>query len=105
MKTIFGLYQLAAKDYNENVRILREDPETLSSLGIALVRDLQRDLRIKMNTIEECNDALGGTFIRREDDHGYIVKLYSQNPHTGCAAEFDFDSFEFVPVPYDIHAH
>ena len=105
MKTFFGLYQLAAKTYNENLRTLREDPESTQVLGAALLHDLQRDLRIKMNTIEECNDTLGGTFIRREDEHGYIVKLYSQNPHTGCAAEFDFDSFEFVPVPYDIPAH
>ena len=105
MKTIFGLYQLAAKTYNENLRTLREDPESTQLLGAALLHDLQRDLRIKMSTIEEVNDTLGGTFIRREDDHGYIVKLYSQNPHTGCAVEFDFDSFEFVPVPYDIHVH
>ena len=104
MKTIFGLYQQAAKDYNENLRTLQEDPEIVAMVGADLIHSLQNDLRLKMSTIEECNDALGGTFIRREDDHGYIVKLYSQNPHTCCAVEFDFDSFEFVPVPYDIHA-
>ena len=105
MKTIFGLYQLAAKTYNENMRTLREDPETTNSLGAALLHDLQRDLRIKMSTIEEVNDTLGGTFICVKDEYGYIKKIVSQTPHTGCAVEFDFDSFEFFPVPYDIYAH
>lgn len=105
MKTIFGLYQLAAKTYNENLHTLREDPESTSLLGAALLHDLQRDLRIKMSTIEEVNDTLGGTFIRTVDEHGYIKKIVSQTPHTGCAVEFDFDCFEFVPVPYDIYAH
>lgn len=105
MKTIFGLYQQAAKGYNENLRVLREDPETVTMVGAGLIYSLQDDLRIKMSTIEEVNDTLGGTFIHTFDDHGYIKKIVSQTPHAGCAVEFDFDSFEFVPVPYDMYAH
>ena len=105
MKTIFGLYQLAAKDYNENLRTLREDPETVTMVGADLIYSLQNDLRLMMSTIEEVNNTLGGTFIREHDEYGYIKKIVSQTPHTGCAVEFDFDIFEFVPVPYDMHAH
>lgn len=105
MKTMFGLYQLAAKTYNENLRTLREDLENAKLLGAALLHDLQRDLRIRMSTIEEVNDTLGGTFIRVHDEHGYIKKIVSQEPNAGCAVEFDFDIFEFVQVPYDKHAH
>lgn len=105
MKTIFGLYQMAARDYNENVRLLKEDPELVTMVGAGLIYSLQNELQLKMSTIEEVNDTLGGTFIRVFDDHGYIKKIVSQTPHTGCAVEFDFDSFEFVPVPYGIYAH
>lgn len=101
MKTIFDLYKQAARDYNENIWIQRNDPDAVEMLGLKLILDCQADLTLKMRTIEECAETLGATYIQRKGEGGYITKLYALTPGSGAAAEYDFDLCEFVSIPYE----
>lgn len=101
MKTMFDLYKLAAKHYNENLWAQKYDPDTVECLGLKTLLDLHYDLCLKMSTIEECAETFGATYIQRTDKNGFIIKVYSLTPGTGAAAEYDFDLGEFVAVPYE----
>lgn len=95
MKTIFDLYELAARQYNENLYTLQEDPETAEALGVGYLYDLQNDLRIRMNTLEEVYEVTGGTFIKKIGDHGYIEKITLRNPQFSCTMIYDPDTQRF----------
>ena len=71
--------------------ILLEEPDTVSALGATKIRDLMRDLRIKMLAFEEAAAVNDETIIKLEDDQGYIVKLTQHNPLFSYTSVFDFE--------------
>lgn len=100
MKTIFDLYELAARQYNENLYTLQEDPETAEALCVGCLYDLQRDLKIRMNTLEEVYELTGGTFIKNIGKHGYIEKITLRNPQFSCTMIFDYETQRFNAQEY-----
>lgn len=103
MKTIFDLYELAARQYNENLHILKEEPETVSAFGVNVIRSDLQDLKVKMSTLEEVYDVIGGTYIKQVDDQGYIVKLTLHHPLFSYTSVFDFDAYAFVTEEFTGH--
>lgn len=95
MKTIFDLYELAARQYNENLYTLQEDPETAAGLGAGYLYAMMQDLRIKMDTLEEVYEVTGGTFIKSIGKHGYIEKITLRNPQFSCTMIFDYETQRF----------
>ena len=101
MKTIFDLYELSARRYNENLYTLQEEPETVDALGVGCLYALLQDLRVRMNTLEEVYELSGGTFIKKIGNHGYIEQITLRNPQFSCTMTYDYETQRFNAQEYN----